>query len=304
MTVFTNVVTVAAVLLMLLQIITPTVLIIKRLRDGQFPTVEEDNNSDPAFRWLFEAVYPQDNPLSCMSQLWNSLFAGLSVPALLKAPRFWRVGPCLAMAAKMIYIHTILQQEYVVEATGFPLSPSTVSINVLISAVYVAIIFLPDPPREPVAKATTMLAKAVRLLAYVLLTFNCLTTVFMMGYTLLFGELPVEFTQESAADEWIMSQLITDNPVQSSTLFSSFLVNPFMLMALPHVRRVWRLGPLLVLAGAVLIVNTYIENILVLEATGEPIPDHAYYAHMFTAVTAGLVLSLPEPGGAATGKDE
>ena len=260
---------------------------------GTFPVELDDN--DPAFKYIFNSIYPEDNLLSTYCQMWTSVFAAVSLPALMKAPRVWRVGPCLVMVVKLIYVHTVLEGQYVLEATGHTISTFVVVAHGFLAAVYIGILFLPDRPREPVARTT------VGVIAYVLLYFNLISTVILMGYALVYNELPVD-TDSHPADQWIISQLITDNPLQVKTLLTAFLAGPFVLLALPHVSRALRVVPVLVFVYGTMVVNTYFENKFVLEATGYPIQNQGVFGHVLVAVTTLLILFMPEAGAVSEQK--
>merc|ERR1719181_1000934 len=74
----------------------------------------------------------------------SQIFLGLSLPALVAAPRAYRVLPCLFMVFWLIYCNTYRQNQLVLAATGKPNPMISNVIHSIMSLVYLAVITLPD----------------------------------------------------------------------------------------------------------------------------------------------------------------
>ena len=260
---------------------------------GELPPIADEN--DPAAAHIFDCLYPPDYPLASWTRLWNNLYIGLALPALMKAPRVFRIAPCLVMAWKLIYVHTIYENQAAMEATGLPIPVMFVVLHFVMTAIWLGILILPDPPRKPTPPAST-LAKVFRWIVYGLLALN-MVTVWVMFTAAMTGTFPDAVAdREDAASVWVEGQVFTDDAFQCATMGTTFMVGPLLLLALPGAPQVLRIAPALANAVGIVGVNNYLENKLVLEAIGVPMNPNSALVHTITAVTCVLVLFLPEPG--------
>merc|ERR1719198_2702220 len=73
---------------------------------------------------------------------------GLTLPALVAAPRAYRAMPCLFMVFWLMYCSTYRENQLLLEATGKPNPMISNVIHSIMSLVYLAVIVLPDARRE------------------------------------------------------------------------------------------------------------------------------------------------------------
>ena len=77
-----------------------------------------------------------------------SLVVGLSIPALMHAPRMLRAPPLLALTALFIVNDSYLEHLYVLEATGEPIPTCHLELHAFFCAVLLILALTPDV--EPV----------------------------------------------------------------------------------------------------------------------------------------------------------
>merc|ERR1719263_2246059 len=74
----------------------------------------------------------------------SQISLALSLPALVNAPRAYRMLPCLFMVFWLMYCSTYRQNQLVLAATGKPNPMISNVIHSIMAIVYVAVIALPD----------------------------------------------------------------------------------------------------------------------------------------------------------------
>ena len=93
-------------------------------------------------------IYVEPHPLVVNMFHAFSLVVGLSIPALMHAPRMLRAPPLLALIALFIVNDSYLEHLYVLEATGEPIPTCHLSLHAVFCAVLLILALTPDA--EPV----------------------------------------------------------------------------------------------------------------------------------------------------------
>ena len=89
-------------------------------------------------------IYVEPHPLVANMFHAFSLVVGLSIPALMHAPRLLRAPPLLALIALFIVNDSYLEHLYVLEATGEPIPTCHLSLHAVFCAVLLILALTPD----------------------------------------------------------------------------------------------------------------------------------------------------------------
>merc|ERR1719378_707675 len=218
---------------------------------------------------------------------------GLTLPALVAAPRTYRVMPCLFMVFWIMYCNTYRENQLLLEATGKPNSMINNVLHGIMALVYVAVISLPDTRKDKTeAESVT---RGMSKLIYVGIAFNVLFSTGVPVYWYAKGELPPGLLDENdPAAMQIAKWAFMNNEVAQGIIMNSQIFIGLVLPVLAAAPRAYRVMPCLFMVFWLMYCNTYRQNQLVLAATGKPNPMISNVIHSAMSIVYIAVIALPD----------
>ena len=94
-------------------------------------------------------LYVDPHPLAANMIHGFGLAVGLSLPALMHAPRVLRAPPLMVLIGLFLFNNSYLEAQMVLEATGEPMPAINIPIHMFFCAIMGLIALMPDPEPEP-----------------------------------------------------------------------------------------------------------------------------------------------------------
>jgi len=258
---------------------------------GELPAGLLDEN-DPAAAQIAKWIF-MNNELAQGMIMNAQITIGLTLPALVAAPRAYRVMPCLFMVFWLMYCSTYRENQLLLEATGKPNSMINNVLHGIMALVYVAMISLPDTRKDKTeAESVT---RGMSKLIYFGIALNVLFSTGVPVYWYAKGELPPGLLDENdPAALQIARWAFMNNELAQGIIMNSQIFIGLVLPALAAAPRAYRVMPCLFMVFSIMYCNTYRQNQLVLAATGKPNPMISNVIHSFMAIVYVAVIVLPD----------